>query len=68
MRIKDIRGGTIFYDESGNKYIKLGANYKVDVPHCCNGTSKSTVNCLLIIEGILMWLNEEDWVTTKEGF
>ena len=66
MKIKYIRGGTIFYDGSGNSYVKLRECVEVLVPHCCDGATKSKVNCLLLCEGILMWLDPEKWVDTKD--
>jgi hypothetical protein len=63
-KISELRGGEAFNDESGNKYIKLRENYEVRQHHCCNGSTISPTNCLLIIEGILMWLQEDQWVDT----
>ncbi len=61
-KISEVRGGDSFYDSSGNAYIKLREDYTIEQNHCCNGSSTSKVNCLLIIEGILMWLPEDQWV------
>ena len=65
--VKNLQGGTTFYDDSGNKYIKLCHQYEVLQPHCCDNPTKSKVNCLLVIQGVLMWFPEDKWVETNGG-